>query len=245
MSPSVRPLWRGLLSPVFVVSVLIAIAAAVGLRPGMIALADYYRKEPVELRRSLTQFDVSALQSFRRLPESRALTVPLEAIGTDEYTVLFLEKKGSVDPARREALFVTYYSDPDDRVPHTPEVCWRQGETIVKDVSAITLDTPELAPEHPQIPARLLRMEQPSDHVVLVYVFCANGRFYDSRERVRLAVAWPGARHVYFSKIEAVAYYPRKADPGPSLARCKQLLREALPILVQQHYPTKEDLERR
>jgi len=245
MSRLARPLWRGLVSPVFVLSAMIAIAAALGLRPAVTALADYYRKEPIDLRRSLKDFDVSALPSFNRIPDVPAVSAPFEAIGTDEYTVLFLQEKGSVDPGRKEALFITYYSDPDDRVPHTPEVCWRQGNTIVKDVSTITLDTPELAPEHPRVPVRLLRMEQPRDHVVLLYVFCANGRFYDNREQVRLAAAWPGPRHVYFSKIEAVAYYPAKADPAPSLARCKKLLREALPVLMQQYYPAKEDLERR
>ena len=139
-------------------------------------------------------------------------------------------------------LFVTYYSDPEDKVPHTPEVCYRQVGTVIRDSRTVTVDTPALLPEHGNITARSLRAEQKSTNGVIVYCFCANGEFYFDRNQVRWAISWPGDRYVYFSKIEAAAPYDAGEDPGPALQRAKTLLGEALSVLLSEHYPRTADL---
>ena len=56
---------HSLFSVPFVFSVIILVLAAVGLRPGLKALAAYYAKESIPINRPLQEFDVSRLPSFR------------------------------------------------------------------------------------------------------------------------------------------------------------------------------------
>jgi len=80
---------------------------------------------------------------------------------------------------------------------------------------------------------------------VLVYLFVANGNIVPGRNQVRWVVARPGARHVYFSKVEVMASIDTAGGSEGALARCEAVLREVLPILIAEHYPRKEDLWRR
>ena len=112
-------------------------------------------------------------------------------------------------------------------------------------MAAVTVETPGLAPEHPQIIGRLVTLKQPVGHTKLIYVFCANGEFCYDRERVRWIISRPGDRYIYFSKIEALAHYPPEGDPDAAVRRCKLLLSEALAVLVAEHYPRREQLKGR
>ena len=242
-SDSGRVSWRSLWSPLFVISWLALLAAALGLRPAMHAFDEHYRKEPAPIRRPLRDFDVSRLSSFEHSPDADPPIMTREDVGTDEYVWFDLQEK---DPQGRKlpaSLFVTYYNDPKDKVAHTPEVCYRQEGTVVTEMTTITLDTPGLGPEVPQIEARLLHLQQPKSLAVLIYVFYVNGQFCHDREQVRWTLASPGDRYVYYSKIEVLSDFLPDADPAPELARCKKLMNEALPVLIEDHYPTGESLK--
>jgi len=234
-----RSATRELLSPVFLSGVLLLIAAAIGLRPMMSALDQHYRKKSIDLRRRLVEFDATGLPSFYLAADPVARDVPLDDVGTEDLLFIRLEDRKARSGAAEAMLFVTYYSDPDDKVPHTPEVCYRQGGAVVEEMRTITLDTPELAPEHPRIDARFLRMSQRggADKVIVVYVFHVNGEFRYDREQVRWLIAWPGDPYSYFSKVEAVVHYPPGADPAIAAERATRLLREALPSLLTRYYP--------
>lgn len=236
---------RSLLSARFLLLVIILVLAAVGLRPGMLALAKRYEKEPIAIRRPLKEFDISHLPSFRDGWKFARRKAPIEDLGTDEYVQIAFTKENPSEDLLYAMLFVTYYSDPRDKVPHTPEVCNRQAGNIVKKMTTITIDTPELAPEHPQIKANLLILQRPRDNSADIYLFCVEGEFRRSREQVRWIIGKPGNRHVYFSKIEVAAAYPTGGDPTQAIEVCKKLLREALPILLAEHFPDKEQLKRR
>jgi len=241
----IRRAVRPLITPVFVVCAVILSAAAVGLRPGMAALAEHYRKQSIALRRPLQDFDPSRLPSFRASLAEPPVDSSFEEAGTDDYLVIGLEELGARGPDRAAFLFVTYYSDPDDKVPHTPEVCYRQTGVVVESMTTITIDTPDLAPDHPRINARLLILRRTRSQLALIYVFCVNGEFRCERTQVRWMAAWPGDRYVYFSKVEAITYYELGADPTPAIERSKKLLREALTVLVTDHYPDNEAFKRR
>jgi len=222
---------------------LVIVAASLGLRPAMHALAERYRKERIPLRRPLAQFDPASLRSFREMTQAPPQHFSWKDVGTDEFFYGDLEETGTSGRPQWAGLLVTYYSDPEDKVPHTPEVCYRQGGVVVTDVTTTTVETPELGPDCPSIQARTMHLDQGDRIGVLAYVFVANGEFLYDRDQVRWIISRPGDRYVYFSKVEAVADYSRGGDPAPAYERCKRLLSEVLPILVRDYFPRKSDLE--
>lgn len=242
--PSAPRTRQTLASPLFVACALVIAAAAIGLRPATTALGDRYRKETIALRRPLNQFTAACLPSFRkakRADSQRSRRDPER----EDFVWVYVREEGRYRPPRRADLLLTYYSDPGDKVPHTPEVCYRQSGVEVTDISTVTVETPGLAPEHPQITARLLHLKQPVGQSVVLYVFCVNGEFCYDRERVRWIIARPGDRYIYFGKVEAVADCPSGPNTHAAVERCKKLLREALPVLVNEYYPDTAQLKRR
>ena len=144
-----------------------------------------------------------------------------------------------------------------DTLPHTPEVCYRQGGAVVNSVKTIPTDVPGLGPDHASIDVRLLDItpiminrgragtrERVAEEwrQALIYTFVCNGEFYPGREQVRLAIGLPGDRYTYFSKVEVSSACPPGEDFQEAVERCKRFMSEALPVLVSDHYPTKEDL---
>ncbi len=245
MDTSRQTIWRSLLSPVFVVSAFIVAGMAIGLRPVVGALREHYRKESISLRRPLAEFDFFRLPSFREGKMELGFKIPYQDIGTDELMIRPVLEKGGGAGSRPTLLFVTYYSDPDDTVPHTPDVCYRQGGAVIMGLSTIKLDVPGLEGQEKQIEVRLVRARQPQTDRAIIFVFYANGRFYVDRNQVRWSITWPGYKYVYFSKIEATATFPRGSDASEAIERCKKLMSEVVPVLLAEHYPRTEDLKRR
>lgn len=236
---------KSLVSVRFLSAVIILASSAAWLRPAMQKLSIYYEKTSIAIRRPLKDFDISRLPSFKTGWEYKWLTAPVEDVGTDEYVhIAFIKGRHSLSLSRAE-LFVTYYSDPQDKVPHTPEVCARQAGAIVRKLSTIMLDIPQLAPENQRIKARLLFLEYQKFNTVVIYVFCVEGQFKYSREQVRWMMAMPGNKHVYFSKIDAAIRYPTDGDPDEVVPLCKQLICEAIPLFVAEYFPSKEQLKQR
>lgn len=234
-------------SPRFLISAIILVLTATGLRPAMRALADHYQKLPIAIRLPLKDLDISRMPSFRRGWEISRLSASVKDMGTSEYTIVRFANRNPDDGLIGADLFITYYNDPQDKVPHTPDVCARQGGAVVRKMSTVTIETPELGPEHPQIEARLLVLRKPKYNIITIYFFCVEAQFRYTRDTVRWIITKPGNRYVYFSKIEASAYYPIGADAvqDRAIEMCKTLLREAMPILLTDHFPDKNQLKHR
>ncbi len=248
---------RSFLSMPFVLCGVLLLAAAAGLRPVVAGLTQGLSKETIALRRPLDELDVLRLGSFRLVPDGGFFPFPISSyVGTDDFINWTFELKDNVGEARRDfdvLLFVTYYSNPRDTVPHTPDVCYRQAGAVVNSVRRISVETPGLGPQHERIEAALLNVtpimrNQDGEYVAedwrqaLIYTFVCAGEFYPGREQVRLAIGLPGDRYSYFSKVEVTSSCPPGEDFDEAVERCRHLLREALPLLVADHYPTKEDL---
>ncbi len=155
------------LSPPFVACALMLGGAAAGLQPAVKALIRHYSKEPISLRRSLDEFDAARLASFRVVTDGTAFdTAVSDDVGTDDALRLVVEKKGAATEGRRELdtlLFVTYYNDPRDTIPHTPEVCYRQDGATVNAITPVYLDVDGIDPTGPKrIKARLLDWRTPA-----------------------------------------------------------------------------------
>lgn len=257
MTDSRTAMLRSFLSLPFVLCGVLLLAAAVGLRPVVAGLTQGWSKETIALRRSLEDLDVSKLSAFRLVPDGGFYPHPVSSyIGTDDVLMRTFELRelGPEPPRELDVmLFVTYYSDPHDTVPHTPEVCYRQAGAVVNSVEAIPVEIPALGPEHATISAALLNItpvlrEGQRQRVAeewrqaLMYTFVCNGRFYSGREQVRLAIGLPGDRYSYFSKVEVSSPCAPGTDFDEAVERCRRMLREVLPRLIADHYPTKEDL---
>ncbi|GJM24512.1 MAG: hypothetical protein DHS20C16_09270 [Phycisphaerae bacterium] len=139
-------------------------------------------------------------------------------------------------------FFVSYYSNPRDKVPHTPEVCYRQGGAIINSSSTILISIPNLNSGAEEIEARVLNLEQDGHRGVLTYFFCANGEFYTDREQVRWSMGNLSSHYAFFAKIEVVVWLDDDSSAG--LPVCRKLLTEALPVLVGEHFPSADDLSR-
>ena len=229
----------------FMLTAGLLLASAFGLRPGLIALSDYYGKKPTELRRTLNQFDPSRLPSFQQGWEYGFHPASEKDVGTADYVHISFDNQNSTRQLKRAELFVTYYSDPQDKVPHTPEVCSRQAGAVVEKMSTIEIEVPELGPEHPPIQARLLILREKTYKMVDIYFFCVEGKYRFTRDQVRWVLGIPGNQYSYFSKIEAATDFPLDGDPAQALETSKTILIESLPILVSEFFPTKEQLKRR
>ena len=231
---------KALASPLCIVCGVVLIVAAVGLRPTLDALRIKYTKKTIELRRPLDQFDPSLLPSFKRAADDsmmKLLPASVEAVGTEEYEVFNVQERGQTGGKGQAALVLTYYSKPGDKVPHTPEVCYRQTGGVVRNLGYLMVPTPGLGPDVPEIKARTLYLEQANSRAAIAYCFCANGDMLSDRLGVRLRIAWPGDKYVYFSKIEAVSRYGPDSEAAAAMERSKRLLAEALPILLERHFP--------
>ena len=235
--------WRSLLTGSFVVTAVVLVVAALTLRPALAALAKRYAKTPASIRRPLQDFDISRLPSFGNDWESTAVPIPPDQIGTDQCVYLILRHRDKTAIPNRIEFFVTYYNDPREKVPHTPDVCSRQGGAIVLGQTTTVLKTPELAPEHPEIQARLLTYSQRGSEVIDIYVFYVEGQFKYTRGQVRWVIGMPGNRRTFFSKIEAVVPVPNPANRPESVAMLKKFLCQAIPILLTEYFPDTESLE--
>ncbi len=234
----------------FLVAAFVLLLLAVGLQPVAEAAGDWLRKWPVPIREALRQFDRTSLAGFRFVEDIGAGNA--EAADTGEYIEWrFIPVAADLASVGVAYLNVYYYTEDGSgktlRIPHTPEVCYRQSGHQVAAMGTVDIPTPGFGPARPSIGARYVRMSHPTEvlnkDICVVYLFCVNGEFYDDREKARIHLALPWMRAVYFSKIECTVLVP---DPGrldASLDAARRLLGDALPELVQRHFPRAADID--
>ncbi len=228
-------------SPKFITATVLLGLAALGLHPALALLESRFSKQPIDLVQPFGLFDTYGLPSFRFVPDNTGFHHVSQDpdVGTDDWRTMAFAPRGggeAGEPHPNVMLLLTYYSDPRDQVPHTPEVCYRQIGAEVREISKVEFPAPELGRDA-TIPARVLDMRHGGRDFMIVYTFCCNGRFYEDREKVRWAIGVPGDRYVYFSKVEVVCALDRPEDRAAVLKRCQQLLRESLALLLERHYP--------
>lgn len=228
----------------FLLGVIILVLSTLFLRPSLAHLEEYYRKKPIAIRQKLGLFPVSELPSFKEGWHISSHEAPVEDMGTDEYVhLLMLRKEKNLFPEHME-FFVTYYSDPEDQVPHTPDVCSRQAGDVVLQMKPVSLSCRVGQKEYtPQ--GWCLLLEQTEGVLVDVFVFYVDGHFRRDRQAVRWDIFKPGNRHVFFSKIEVAVKISRLEDTEEALQWCKRLFAEAAPILIEKHFPSEQQVRSR
>lgn len=242
MSPS-RMSLRALWSPAFVVCALLLASSAVGLRPALRSVERRFEKQTIALRRPLQELDLRRLHSFKPSTVRDEIWMSTAEMGTEDAIWLALEQRRPTGRPSEAFLLVSYYSDPHDKVPHTPEVCYRQGGWTVEDIVTVPLDVAHLGRAEQTVDLRVVLLKQATGpKLVVAYLFLVNGEFCHDREQVRWRIGRPGDRYIYFSKIEASVGYDVDSNRLAALETAKRLLQEGLAILVADHFPRDADL---
>ncbi len=230
----------------FLIPAILFVFMATSLRPLLGTLKEHYSKESIELRKSLHEFNLSYLPSFVS-DWSFTTEKAKDDVETQEYVIGRMAHKNSKAFPNKAAVFVTYYSEPGNQIPHTPDVCARQGGATVLEKRFITIDVPGLKGTSKEVEVCLLKLREAGVCTLVLYTICAEGQFRATRGEARWILDKPGNKRVYFSKIESLVFYPvdyTTEQETQVLALGKKLFVETVRPLVEHFYPTQEDLMR-
>lgn len=198
-------------------------------------------KQPLPLRRPLSQLRVGSLAPYEVIERVSLPAAMTEALGTEHYLKWTLRDTDVPpgQPLSHADLLITYYTGGTQLVPHTPDECYLgSGYEPAQAHRNRDLEVPTLGDREHQVPIRVCTFRRTSvfggaKHTV-VYTFFANDGFVSTRTGVRLRVQDPSDKFAYFSKVEVTF-------PGASRDQCIEgagkLFSRLLPTLVNEHWP--------
>ncbi len=106
-----------------IVVCLTLLVSGIGFRLAAHSAAAYLKKEPVELRRTLTNIP-KRLGPWTASGEDQKLTAETEEqLGTDQYINRFYVRDEGSDDRKRVEVHLPYYTGMIDAVPHVPDRC--------------------------------------------------------------------------------------------------------------------------
>jgi hypothetical protein len=239
------------LQPAFLICVGLLAITAGGMSVAIKAAGIYTKKEPLLLKKSLSDLDKSNLAPYKVVAKSKIENQDvLNTLGTEDYIQWTLEDISvpAESKTRFCTLFITYYSLPDI-VPHRPEECYIGGglqgikfETvmlrIIRGVYEREIKTRYLVFADTKAESSLGGTSFP-----ILYTFNANGKYGD-RDDVRKALNRNlFGKFSYFSKVEWKFYnvasgrttYPNKQE---AIAASEKLMSVILPVLEKEHWPS-------
>lgn len=236
--------------PFWIAGAILGLAAFV-VGPAVVARGGNEVKLPLPLRKPLDKLDREALGPYRFVTSQTMPAAVEDALGTHEYISWLLNDtsiKDKHNPLRRINLFVTYYTGGRNPVPHTPDQCYlgRGYQPIVKE--NLKVEMPTIGG---LVPIRALTFEGSKllghEEITVVYLFHCNGRFVETRSRVRDLITSYAEKYAYFSKIE-VTFGTGVNAPDPSrqdtIEAARKFLDRVLPVLVDEHFPDWEAVQR-
>lgn len=239
--------------PAFLVSVFLLAGSASGLHWYAESTGKRFRKAPAYLRQSLKRFDRSALKPYIF---NRSLDLSLEeeqALGTSNYIQWILEDTSVTDPRsplRWARMFISYYTDSPDQVPHVPDVCYLGAGFSIAGSRNDSFQVPELAElgYDTRVPFRAMTFSRPG--VVgdltptVVYTFGVNNVIRPDRNSVRRVMGNLTDKYAYFSKVEVTFGLGREYPDRAEVVRAAQkLFEKVLPVLIRDHWPDLKRLE--
>ncbi len=236
------------LTPPFVLAVVLLGVAAVLAGPGAAWMNVKSAKEPLPLERSLAELNEAALYPYRVIHRQILEDVIVDALGTNLYLKWTLEDSSVPlqDPLRYADLFVTYYTGGSSLVPHKPDVCYLgQGYAKARPHENIDVDIPSLGSTLREVPIRVCTFAKTAifghDETTVIYTFHCNGRFSVRSRGVRVLINSPMSTYAYFSKVEV--HFVR-ASREESIRGATKLFDRVLPVLIRDHWPDFEAKER-
>ena len=195
-------------------------------------------KGSLPIRKPLTDMSPSSLGPFELLASRRLSTDMTSELGTEEYIEWTIRDKRISDTnLATVSLFITYYTNVQDQVPHVPEECNPQAGLVAAgdDTLEFRIDAIDQA-----IPVRRLaflpKKEVRAKNVVF-YTINVNGTFHAGRQTARFKMGDPFDTHLYYSKVEIM--FPGREDANdPELVRrATELFNASIGVLFEDHWP--------
>jgi hypothetical protein len=232
------------------------IAAACTLPFSATFLGAYFRKLALPTKKPLYAMDSLALLPRFALARPEMQPRPLghdevENLGTENYLMWQLidhdQQRGG--PTARAHIFLSYYTDKPDMVPHNPEECNAAAGWALYSKQTINVDVPGPARKPISVPIAILEFDPPesgkailnaraSMRRTVMFFFYTNGGFATTRSEVRWRVSNLADRYAYYSKIE-VSFMDgdgRPATREQSVQALAPLLETLMPVLWRDHY---------
>lgn len=238
------------LQPAFLICACLLAITAGGMSMAIKAAGIYTKKEPLSLKKPLSDLDKSNLASYKVIGKSKIENQDiLNTLGTNDYIQWTLENTSAPAESKTRlcTLFITYYPLPDI-VPHRPEECYIGGGLQGIKFETVTLMAIQGLYER-EIKARYLVFADTKSESSLgetsfpiFYTFNANGKYGD-RDDVRRALNRNlFGKFSYFSKVEWKFYnivsgrttYPNKQE---AIAASEKLISVILPVLEKEYWP--------
>jgi hypothetical protein len=238
------------LQPAFIICVALLATAAGGMSATIKWAGLYTKKEPLLLKKSLSELDKSNISPYKVIEKAKIENQDvLNTLGTEDYIQWTLEdtRVPAESKVRFCTFFVTYYSLPDV-VPHIPEECYIGGGVQGIKYETVTLKAIQGLYER-EIKTRYLVFADTKSggglggtSFPILYTFNANGKYGD-RDDVRKALNRNlFGKYSYFSKVEWKFFnrttsqinYPNKQE---ALAASEKLLSIMLPVLEKEYWP--------
>ncbi len=206
-------------------------------------------KRPLPLVAPLATLNEEALAPYRVVRRHTLGPELVEALGTEIYLswTLIDTSLPLGDPLRIANLLVTYDSGGENNlVPHTPDVCYLGvGYAAAQPHETVELGVPGLGTSSSTIPVRVCTFGKTAifgyDRVSVTYTFHCNGRFVGTRTGVRYLLNKLTNTYAYFSKVEIS--FP-EATREETVKGVGKLYGRVLPLLVADHWPDFEKMER-
>jgi hypothetical protein len=240
------------LRPAFLICAGLLAITAGGMSVAIKMAGIYTKKEPLLLKKTLSDMDKSNLAPYKVVTKSKIENQDiLNTLGTEDYIQWTLEdtRVPAESKTRFCTLFITYYSLPDI-VPHRPEECYIGGGLQGIKFETVMLRVTQGLNER-EIKARYLVFADTKAESSLgggtsfpiLYTFNADGKYGD-RDDVRRALNKNlFSKFSYFSKVEWKFYntasgraiYPNKQE---AIAASEKLMSVILPVLEKEHWPS-------
>ncbi len=249
-----REIAKALVHSPFVICVLVLVAAAVTAGPMAKRWKLVLRKEPVPLRKRLSDLDKKRFGDYEFVRANTIDKAVLPSLGTDVYIDWeFVDRSiiRAAHPLRNVRLSVFYYTGRPSFVPHVSEVCYLASGYQLDTTLNESMKIERVHEEPIEVPlraatfvkSRVFYKERPT----VVYTFHCNGKFVRSRDAVRRRLATLFHKGAYFCKVElkfgGTARTNRQAPPEETVEAAKKFLQTCLPLLLEEHLPDWEAVQ--
>ena len=247
----------------FLVCLAIVLLGAGALEISIKALKIHLAKRPAELRKPLASLPTK-LGSFEALeiedPNTGKMVtdreLPEEFIHALQTNVYLDRSYGDTETAKgltpMVEVFSTYYTGKPDLVPHVPERCQAAAgytqtgsETFEVEVAGVGLPDNKLMVRATSFSGTDPKTGQGKSFAI-IYIFVANGKYFDYWEDVRWHLNAPQAyfrdKYSYYGFFRLT--FPQSNDKTQCIATAEKFLKLAVPEMIQ-IWPDWEELSKR
>lgn len=240
------------IQPAFLICLFVLVVTA----GGMTFIKNYFEfwfvKQPIQPNKPLSQLDEAKLEPFEVIDKSKIDNKEiLDSLGTEEY-IQWTMRNTNDNPdqlVKNIMAFITYYEKPD-AVPHVPEECYTGGGYQKSSSKAIVFNIEDIRNpgQTRKIPGKIVTFSRSAAGFggrtfPVLYFFNVNGEYVNTRTEARIELGKNlRGRHSYFSKVEFVFNRTRSLNIEEAVQMSEELLAVMLPVLEEEHWPTKEQL---